>query len=353
MKVEKKEIKESTEELTEKIEVGGVTVKEKELPNTTLELAEKSKLEVWFGYNFTPEGANFEAMKNTCLAAEKAGIDLFTVSDHFMNAINPKIEENNPLECWTLLGALAAVTKKIHLGPLVSCYAYRAPTLLGKIATTLDIISKGRLVMGLGACWREAEFKTFYGRFPPTKERLQGFDDTLAIVKSMFQNEYTTYKGKIFSVENVLNSPRPIQEHVSIIAGVFQNKSIQIATRYADIIHCIFDPTPEKVANYKLKIKEGCQKTGRNPKEIRIGATYSIWLDPTEQEIKQRVAALQLANIPEEKAKQIIADIPSTPDAHIEAIRELIKSGVKVFTLMGTLPKLVTFAEKVVSKLKY
>jgi alkanesulfonate monooxygenase SsuD/methylene tetrahydromethanopterin reductase-like flavin-dependent oxidoreductase (luciferase family) len=308
--------------------------------------------DVWFGYQFSPQGANFEAMKNTCLEAEKAGIDLFTVSDHFMSATNPKAEENNPLECWTLLGALAAVTKKIHLGPLVSCYAYRAPTLLAKIATTVDIISNGRLVMGLGACWHEPEFKGFYGRFPPTRERLQGFEDTLAIVHSMFQNEYTTYKGKIFSVENTLNSPRPVQEHVPILAGASHNKTIQIATRYADIIHCIFDPTPEKIAEQKLRINEGCKKTGRNPKEIRIAASYSIWLDPTEQEINQRVAGLKLMNIPEENAKQIVTDLPSTPDAHIKAIREIIKSGVSIILLMAPLPKLITFTKKVVSKLK-
>ncbi|MFB0560362.1 MAG: LLM class flavin-dependent oxidoreductase [Candidatus Lokiarchaeia archaeon] len=308
--------------------------------------------DVWFGYHLPPEGISFETIKDACLAAERSGLDLFTTTDHFMNMANPVGKENHPLECWTLLAALAGVTNKIRLGPLVSCYAYRAPTVLGKIATTVDIISNGRLVMGLGAGWHEPEFKGFLGRFPPTKERVQGFEDTLAIVHSMFKNEHTSYKGKIFSTKNTLNSPRPIQEHVPILAGAFGEKTIRIATRYADIIHCIFDPTPDRVAKQKLKINEGCKKTGRNPEEVRIGATYSIWLDPTEEEINRRVARLQLRNIPEEKARQIVANAPTTPDAHIEAIRESIKSGVKVFTLIGSPNKLTTFAQKVVSKLK-
>ncbi len=309
--------------------------------------------DIWFGYHLPPEGVNFEDMKDACLTAERSGLDLFTITDHFMNMADPMGKENHPLECWTLLGALASITNSIRLGPLVSCYGYRAPTLLGKIATTVDIISNGRLVMGLGAGWHEPEFKGFYGRFPPTKERLQGFKDTLAIVHSMFKNKYTTYKGKYFSSENTLNSPRPIQKHVPMMIGAFGEKMIRLATRYADIIHCMFDPNPDNLAQQKQKIITGCEKTGRNPQEIRIGIGYTIWLDPTEEEINQRVKRLQVwMNIPEENAKQIVANAPSTPEAHIETIQRAIKDGISVFTLSGAPDKLKPFAEEVVLKLK-
>lgn len=307
--------------------------------------------DVWFGYHLPPEGMSFETIKNACLAAEKAGLDLFTSTDHFMNMAKPMGKDYHPLECWSLLAALASVTNKIRLGPLVSCYAYRAPTVLGKIATTVDIISNGRLVMGLGAGWHVPEFKGFLGRFPPPKERVQGFKDTLAIVHSMFRNEFTTYKGKIFSCENTLNSPPPVQEHVPIMVGAFGKNTTRIATRYADIIHCIFEPSPEKVSERKIKIEEGCKKTGRNPQEIRIAASYMVWLEPTEEEISRRVARLQ-AWMPEEQARQIVTNTPSTPDAHIEAVQELINSGLKVFALTGPSRKITIFAEKVVSKLK-
>lgn len=309
--------------------------------------------EIWFGYHLPPEGTGFEGMKNACLTAEKVGLDLFTTTDHFMNMANPMGEENHPLECWTLLGALAAITDKIRIGPLVSCYGYRAPALLGKIATTLDIISNGRLVMGLGAGWHEQEFKGFYGRFPPTKERLQGFEDTLGIVYSMFKNKHTTYKGKIFSTEKTLNSPPPIQQHVPMMIGAFGEKMIRLATKYADIIHSMFDPSPDYLAQQKQKIITGCEKTGRNPQEIRIGTGYTIWLDPTKEEINQRVKRLQIwNNIPEDTARQIVANAPSTPEAHIETIQEAISNGISVITLFGQPHKLQTFAEEVISKIR-
>lgn len=292
-------------------------------------------------------------MKHICLTAEEVGIDLFTTTDHFMNMMNPLGKENHPLECWTLLAGLAAVTNKIRLGPLVSCYGYRAPTLLAKIATSVDIISNGRLVMGLGAGWHEAEFKGFYGKFPPTKERIQGFEDTLAIVHSMFRNEYTSYNGKIFTVENVLNSPLPVQKEVPMMAGVFGDITIRIATRYADIIHCLFDPPPNFVEKRKVQISEGCKKTERNPKKIRIASGYSLWLDPTKEEFSRRVMRLKMrGGLTTKKAKEIVENAPSTPDAHVETIQELISRGVGLFTFMGSTDNLKVFGDKVISKLK-
>jgi alkanesulfonate monooxygenase SsuD/methylene tetrahydromethanopterin reductase-like flavin-dependent oxidoreductase (luciferase family) len=309
--------------------------------------------DIWFGYHVPSEGLNFENMKKICLTAEDAGLDLFTTTDHFMNMMNPMGKENHPLECWTLLAGLAAVTKKIRLGPLVSCYGYRAPTLLAKIATSVDIISNGRLVMGLGAGWHQAEFKGFYGKFPLAKERIEGFEDTLAIVHSMFRNEHTSYNGKVFSVENTLNSPRPIQKEIPMMAGVFGNLTIRIATRYADIIHCLFDSAPEALEKRKIQIAENCKKIGKNPDEIRIAAGYSMWLNPTKEDISRRITRLKIREqISTKEAQEIVNSTPSTPDEHIEVMQELINHGLKVFTFMGSTDHLKIFADKVISKLK-
>ncbi|MFX1396833.1 MAG: LLM class flavin-dependent oxidoreductase [Promethearchaeota archaeon] len=277
--------------------------------------------DIWFGYHVPPEGLDFETMKKICLTAEDIGLDLFTITDHLMIMTNPMGKENHPLECWTLLAALASVTNTIRLGPLVSCHGYRAPTLLAKIATTVDIISNGRLVMGLGAGWHEAEFRGFYGEFPPARVRIQGFEDALNIVSSMFRNEHTTYKGKLFSVENMLNSPLPIQEDVPIMAGVFGNLTIKIAARHADIIHCLFDPTPDRVEMRRVQIAKACKDIGRSPDDIRLAAGYTLWLDPTEEEIAGRTTRLKNMNqLSAKEAEQIVKNTPSTPDAHAEAI---------------------------------
>lgn len=309
--------------------------------------------EVWFGYHLPPEGRDFEAMKAACLTSEEAGLDLFTTTDHLMNMGNPQGEGGHPLECWTLLGALGAITNKIRLGPLVSCYGYRHPTILAKIATTVDIISNGRLVMGLGAGWHEAEFKGFFGKFPSIGERVQGYIDTLAIVDSMFKNKFTSYAGKMYSANNTLNDPSPVQKHVPMMVGAFGPRTIRIATQYADIIHCVFEPTVEKVEAQKQKIIEGAKKTGRDPDQIRIGAGYQLWIDPTPEQQEKRILNLIRRNkITREQALSMLESMPVTPEQHVQEIQSLIANGVSVFTFVGPTDKVPIFADKVLKKIR-
>ena len=129
--------------------------------------------DILFEVHAPPEGKDFEEMKTICLTSEESGFDWFTLTDHLMNMGNPNGSENHPLECWTTLAGLAAVTNQIKLGTMVTCYAYRLPTILAKMATTVDIISNGRLIFGIGAGWHKEEFKGFLGRFPTTKRKTQ------------------------------------------------------------------------------------------------------------------------------------------------------------------------------------
>ena len=107
--------------------------------------------DIWFGVHVPPEGKNFDQMKSICRRVEEGGFELFTITDHLLNMQNPNGPSNHPLECWTTLAGLAAVTSKIKLASLVTCYKYRRPTVLAKMATTVDIISNGRLILGIGA----------------------------------------------------------------------------------------------------------------------------------------------------------------------------------------------------------
>ena len=178
--------------------------------------------DIWFGIHAPPEGKTFDDMKFIARTVEEAGFNLLTMTDHFMHMRDPNGPSNHPLECWTTLAGLAAVTNKIKLGPLVTCYAYRLPTVLAKMATTVDIISNGRLILGLGAgnsMMNEVEFKGFLGRFPDTPERLRGLRETAEICKQMLSNERSSYHGKIYQVDNVLNLPQPIQKPVPLLIG--------------------------------------------------------------------------------------------------------------------------------------
>ena len=232
--------------------------------------------EMWFEIHAPPEGKSFEEMKEICLTSEEAGFDLFTLTDHLMNMRNPNGSENHPLECWTTLAGLAAVTKKIKLGTLVTCYAYRRPTILAKMATTVDIISGGRLIFGLGAGWHEEEFKGFMGRFPSARERLRGLRETVEICKSMFVSERTTYHGKMYTVNNVLNSPQPVQKPIPmLIGGSGEKVTLKIAAEHADISHIVTSDLD--VLDHKLAVLEKhCENVGRNFNDIRKGAFVRV-----------------------------------------------------------------------------
>ncbi|MFH0897456.1 MAG: TIGR03560 family F420-dependent LLM class oxidoreductase [Candidatus Bathyarchaeota archaeon] len=245
--------------------------------------------EILFGIHAPPEGRNFEETKRICQAVEDAGFDIFTMTDHFMNMRNPNGANNHPLESWTALAALAAVTKKIKLATLVTCYAYRRPTVLAKMVTTVDIISGGRLIFGIGAGWHEDEFNGFIGRFPPAKERLQGLRETIEICKSMFTNERTTFNGKLYKVNNVLNSPQPIQKHISIMVGGSGEKvTLKIAAEYADISHLF--ATDLKSLEHKLTVlKKHCETVGRDYNKIRKATSMSLDSLETSSNIEKTV----------------------------------------------------------------
>ncbi len=123
-----------------------------------------------FGIHFHPEATDFSTVRDLCQRAEKTNYELFTITDHFLNMENPEGLENHPLESWTTLAALSALTDKIQLGTLVSCAHYRHPTVLAKMATTVDIISEGRLIFGIEAGGYRDE--SFLGNVRSIKERI-------------------------------------------------------------------------------------------------------------------------------------------------------------------------------------
>ncbi len=207
--------------------------------------------------------------------------------------------------------------------------------------------------MGLGTGWYAKEFVQFLGAFPSVKDRVQGFTDTLAIISSMFQNNYTTYNGSIFTANHTLNSPQPTQEHIPIMTAAFREKTITISTKYADIIHCLFEPSPQKILKQQQRIKDGCRKTGRDPEEIRIASGYQIWLNPSEADRQRRLWMLiNSQHMTNSAALEFLDSQPATPDAHIEEIQNLINHGIKVFTFLGEPQELGPFNKQVLQKLK-
>ena len=228
-----------------------------------------------FGVHNPPEGLTFKQMKEICTATERQGYDIFTITDHLypMRLESP----GYPLECWSTLAGLAATTEKIKLGSLVSCVLYRNPALLGKIATAVDIISNGRLILGIGAGWHESEFKAYFNRFPPVKERMDALEDSAQILRRMFSGEAsTTFSGKLYHVDGLVNEPHPVQTRIPLmIGGGGEKRTLRIAARYGDISHM---PAGNDVGLVERKIeilKGHCRRAGRNFSDITVGVSIT------------------------------------------------------------------------------
>jgi F420-dependent oxidoreductase-like protein len=311
--------------------------------------------DIIFGVHVPPEGSSFEEMKNLCLRAEELDYDLFTITDHFMNMAQPDRADKHPLECWSTLAGLAAVTRKIRLAPLVSCYYYRQPTVLAKMATTIDIISKGRLIFGIGAGWHQKEFEGFFGRFPSIKERMTGLEETIQICRSMFMNEHTSFTGKLYHYENVLNSPLPVQRSVPImVGGGGEKKTLRIAAKYADISHCAFNPSMEALEHKLGVLKKHCEAVNRDFDGIKVGISVNPFLGATEDEAEAKIRkrAEQLGVALDEYRKRL-GPVKGTPEQCIEAMEEYIDNGVSLFTISFPQPEdAELFATEVVRRLK-
>jgi F420-dependent oxidoreductase-like protein len=302
-----------------------------------------------------PEGLSFEEIKNICLKAEKADYDLFTITDHFMNMAQPDRPDKHPLECWSTLAGLAAVTSKIRLGSLVSCYFYRQPTVLAKMATTIDIISNGRLILGVGAGWHQKEFEGFMGRFPSVKERMIGLEETIQICSGMFKNERTSFIGKLYRIENVLNSPPPVQRALPImVGGGGEKRTLRIAAKYADISHCAFNPSIETL-NHKLEVlKKHCTAVNRNFNEIKIGISVNPFLDLTEDGAEAKITKrAQQLGVPPDEYRKRLGPVKGTPEQCMEAMNRYIDKGVSLFTIVfPQLGDAELFAKEVIRKLR-
>ncbi len=188
--------------------------------------------------NFTYPGVEparlFAAVADQAVAAEESGFDTVFVMDHFFQLPGLGTPDQEMFEAYTLLGALAARTSTVRLGTLVTGVTYRYPALLAKEVTTLDVISGGRAVFGIGAAWFDLEHHSLGVRFPPLKERFEQLVDAIEIGQSMFRNPSTTYEGTHHSVSDAFNSPAPINGDIPLlIGGQGEKKTFRIAAQYA------------------------------------------------------------------------------------------------------------------------
>jgi F420-dependent oxidoreductase-like protein len=172
------------------------------------------------------------------------------------------------LEAYTTLGALAARTTRVRLGVMVTGVTHRNPALVAKAVTTLDVISEGRAVLGIGAAWNEAEHQAMGFDFPPIKERMDRLEEALQICRLMFTEERPSFAGRHYRIDRVLNSPRPIQAGGPpiLVGGSGERRTLRLVAKFADMSNW-FGPLDE--LRHKIEVLERhCAEIGRDSSAI-------------------------------------------------------------------------------------
>jgi F420-dependent oxidoreductase-like protein len=246
-----------------------------------------------FTFAGVPDDRMFERIADIALAAEVSGFDSFWVMDHYHQIPNVGPETDPMLEAYTVLAGVAARTSRISLGAMVTGVTYRNPAFLAKVVTTLDIVSGGRAILGIGAAWNDRESIAYGYDWPPVAERFERLEDALRICRSMFTHERSTYEGKRHRVEDAVNVPQPVQAGGPkiLIGGGGERKTLRLVAEYADMWNGFGDvPTIER----KLEILAGhCADVGRDPAEIVTTRLGTLVVAPTDDEADRRKASWQ------------------------------------------------------------
>jgi probable F420-dependent oxidoreductase len=225
-------------------------------------------------------------------AAEECGFDSIWLGDHLLY----DAPERGPWEAWTLLSALAAVTERVKLGPLVACAGFRPPAVLAKMAATVDEVSGGRLVFGIGAGWNEREFVA-YGI--PFDRRVSRFEEAFAIIRGLLAGERVTLHGHFHSADDAVLLPRPARQ-VPLMIGSNGPRMLAAAlphvsswnTWYVD-----YGNTADGFAALNARISEAAERAGRDPAEIERSACAHVVLDPANPERKVEVPPIDGADV--------------------------------------------------------
>jgi F420-dependent oxidoreductase-like protein len=245
-------------------------------------------LQIWPCYP-SEHGNHFDTMLAVVQACEQAGLDSVWMPDHFMFEVDesmfPVREEVPVMECFVVLGAIAAKTSRIRIGQLVTGVPYRNPVLLAKMCATLDVISHGRSIVGLGAAWHEPEFTAYGWPFPPVAERMEMLEEAVQIVDLMLTERPASFKGKHYAIQDAYNDPMPVQKPRPpiMIGGSGERVTLKLVAQYADFCNVFGDPAT--VAHKFDVLQQHCEAVGRSFDEITLSNTVGILIAEDEKKL--------------------------------------------------------------------
>lgn len=205
-------------------------------------------------------------------AADAAGWHGLWFADHYMANTEPA--RGDVFEAWTLLSAVAAVTSNVRTGTLVSPTTFHHPAVLAKRAATVDHISGGRMVLGLGAGWQENEHRAYGVALPEPKERVDRFSEAIRVIRSLLSEDLTTFEGHHFQVRDAVADPNPVQPRLPLLVGSRGPRMLRITAQYADEWNAA--GTPDTVAPWRAALVAECEKAGRPMLRTSVNAMIDL-----------------------------------------------------------------------------
>ena len=279
-------------------------------------------------YNFDYDGRDasqiIDSLKNLATKAENLGFDSLWVMDHFHQISTVGKPDDPMLEGWTTISVLAGTTSRIKLGTLVTGITYRHPSVLAKMGATLDVLSKGRLFMGIGAAWNQEESSAYGIPFFPNKERLLRLEEAIQIIRKMWTEDPTaTFNGKYYQINHAYCNPKPIQKPSPpiMVGGSGERYTLKIVAKYADA--CNLFGSPETVKRKLGVLKEHCKSVGRDYDSILKTKLGLIVVDNDKEMAEKRVQQISRVMPKEQLGEFLIYGAPEDVLKHIELLEEV------------------------------
>jgi F420-dependent oxidoreductase-like protein len=281
-----------------------------------------------FGVMLPQFGVSWSLAREIAQAADESGFDSVWCVDHLVGIPG---EEEPIFEGWTEISAIAALTRRVRLGHLVLCVNYRPPALLAKMAATLDVISDGRLIVGLGAGWHQSEYAQYGYEFPPVGTRLAQLSDTLEILRALWTAPRATVQGRHFSVHGAICNPKPVQPRLPILIGGGGEKVLlRLVAKHADVWNNLGIYHGEVVHKREVLARH-CRAVGRNPDDILVTQQTLAAIATGHAEAARRTSAI-LAELSFLEGSPELA-LTGTPDEIRKRVERNRGLGVRGFVM--------------------
>jgi F420-dependent oxidoreductase-like protein len=285
---------------------------------------------VTLGVQIEPQfGYTYEEVLDTGRACEDLGFTTLHISDHFM--LNADAVDTDCLECWTLMSALATDLSKVRIGPLVTSNSYRNPSLLAKMAASLDVISGGRLEFGIGAGWKELEYNAYGYPFPSDRERVDRMGEALQVLRKMWTEDKANFAGEYYTVQDAVCAPKPVQEGgPPLWVGGRGNRILRLAARWADGVNVAAFPTAEEYRERMDSLRRFAEEEGRDFSQM--GRSHFTWgLVAEAGQVDDMVKSFaQTLGAPEERIRAVGGrGYLGEPEGMASALEKFIEAGAQ------------------------